>query len=75
MWTRLNYYQSGLLENANIIVVIFQTAVLHLGFGVIGSSDMWQLCWIDVLWELEVCHPRCVCENRKGCVVKHSYVN
>jgi len=25
--------------------------------------------------KLEVCHPRCVCENWKGYVVKHSYVN
>ena len=24
---------------------------------------------------LEVCHPRCVCENWKGYVVKHSSVN
>ena len=24
---------------------------------------------------LEVCHPRCVCENRKGYVVKYNYVN
>jgi len=24
---------------------------------------------------LEVCHPRCVCENWKGYVVKHNYVN
>jgi len=24
---------------------------------------------------LEVCHPRCVCENWKGYVVKHYYVN
>jgi len=24
---------------------------------------------------LEVCHPRCVCENWKECVVKHNYVN
>jgi len=23
---------------------------------------------------LEVCHPRCVCENWKGYVVKHNYV-
>ena len=32
------------------------------------------------LWEikkdsLEVCHPRCVCENWKRYVVKHNYVN
>ena len=25
--------------------------------------------------DLEVCHPRCVCENWKGHVVKHNYVN
>jgi len=24
---------------------------------------------------LEVCHPRCVCDNWKGYVVKHNYVN
>ena len=24
---------------------------------------------------LEVCHPRCVCENWKRYVVKHKYVN
>ena len=24
---------------------------------------------------LEVCHLRCVCENWKGYVVKHNYVN
>jgi hypothetical protein len=24
---------------------------------------------------LEVCHPRCVCENWKGYVVKDNYVN
>jgi len=24
---------------------------------------------------LEVCHPRCVCENWKGYVVKYNYVN
>ena len=24
---------------------------------------------------LEVCHPRCVCENWKGYVVKHNSVN
>ena len=24
---------------------------------------------------LEVCHPRCVCENWKRYVVKHNYVN
>jgi len=28
--------------------------------------------WKD---NLEVCHPRCVCANWKGCVVKHNYVN
>jgi len=27
------------------------------------------------LRKLEVCHPRCVCENWKGYVVKHNYVN
>ena len=26
-------------------------------------------------WVLEVCHPRCVCENWKGYVVKHNCVN
>ena len=25
--------------------------------------------------DLEVCHRRCVCENWKGYVVKHNYVN
>ena len=25
--------------------------------------------------KLEVCHPRCVCENWKGFVVKHNDVN
>jgi len=28
-----------------------------------------------LLRQLEVCHPRCVCENWKGYVVKHNYVN
>ena len=27
-----------------------------------------------LLSKLEVCHPRCVCENWKGYVVKHNYV-
>ena len=25
--------------------------------------------------EMEVCYPRCVCENWKGHVAKHNYVN
>jgi len=25
--------------------------------------------------KLEVCHPRCVCENWTGYLVKHNYVN
>jgi len=37
----------------------------------------------NMLWQrttvsngnLEVCHPRCVCKNWKGYVVKHNYVN
>ena len=28
-----------------------------------------------ILDVLEVCHPRCVCENWKGYVVKHNSVN
>ena len=26
-------------------------------------------------WGLEVCHPRCVCENWERYVVKHNYVS
>jgi len=29
---------------------------------------------VTVFCILEVCHPRCVCENWKGYVVKHNYV-
>ena len=29
----------------------------------------------DSCRKLEVCHTRCVCENWKGYVVKHNYVN
>ena len=28
-----------------------------------------------IQWNLEVCHPRCVCENWKGYVDKHNCVN
>ena len=28
-----------------------------------------------VVWNLELCHPCCVCENWKVYVVKHNYVN
>jgi len=30
---------------------------------------------IVFFWNLAVCHPRCVCENWKGYVVAHNYVN
>jgi len=29
----------------------------------------------SIVLHLEVCHPRCVCENWKGYVVKHNCVN
>ena len=30
---------------------------------------------VSLLCNLEVCHPQCVCENWKGYVAKHNYVN
>ena len=32
-------------------------------------------CIFVLAFKLDVCHPRCVCENWKGCVIKHNYVN
>ena len=31
--------------------------------------------YLGVPYQLEVCHPRCVCENWKGYLVKHNYIN
>ena len=50
----------------------------------LGSKEIYCIfktcCVISVLCPtrwcfLEVCHPRCVCENWKGYVVKHNYIN
>jgi len=45
---------------------------IYIGVHVANSAVLWESNWFIFL---EVCHPRCVCENWKGYVVKHNYVN
>ena len=51
--------------------VINKTAVLVLLFNLRSLQAKAILVRIVFRQALEVCHPRCVCENWKGYVVKH----
>ena len=47
-----------------------------IGLSVAGEGPiLFPLRYELSIYKLEVCHPRCVCENWKGNVVKHNYVN
>ena len=48
---------------------------LHSQPVVIHTVTILTVHLLVVVNNLEVCHPRCVCENWKGYVVKQNYVN
>ena len=65
---------------------IFYTTKEYIAFGKVPRLRLFALLvTVDAATEvgsilnmgsiLEVCHPRCVCENWKEYVVKHNYVN
>jgi len=60
-------------RDTNVFLPMNVTVIRNSGSLMNPKSGIWREDKAYVT--LEVCHPRCVCRNWKGYIVRHNYVN